>query len=258
MSASKTRTTHCFPVGTVLPTWKMKVILLGGLPTVALRHLASWFWRHVGLQAWLLEAEVNFRVTVVPIGWTLTEALIQSGHLNLFTREQQGNVGNLVLDRIPTTPLLERSPLHLLYIENFAVVATSQSQASDELQCDRRSTFERFRTLCNQRVPSQVACWQTPTNKEFWSLTKTFRQLVHAKPLSSGMLSAPPLGSTPLARRCQAGPQAQFAGSGPSMARALPVNAGGGVSQREKTRVTHHMRLQHLKECLGVPQMATG
>ena len=27
---------------------------------------------------------------------------------------------------------------------------------------------------------------------------------------------------------------------------------------REKTRVTHHMRLQHLEECLGVPQMATG
>ena len=82
----------------------MKVILLGGLPTVALRHLASRFWRHVGLQPWPLEAEVNFRVTVVPIGWTWTVALIQSGHLNLFTREQQGNVGNLVLDRIPTTP----------------------------------------------------------------------------------------------------------------------------------------------------------
>ena len=97
---------------------------------------------------------------------TLEEKHLWTSQL-VHARATGGNVGNLVLDRIPTTPLLERFPLHLLYIENFPIVATSQSQASDKLPCDRRSTREKFRTLCNQRVPSQVAGWQTPTNKKF-------------------------------------------------------------------------------------------
>ena len=151
-----------------LPPWLRPFFCL---PAVARKHFDVSFLKEMGVER--VGDALTFQPRVVPMGWAWAVFFIQAVHLRIFRGILPDSPWSL--DKVVAPPLTASRPAKLLYIDNFAVIGSSESNLVQVSGQDMQTALREVAVASLMDAPVQgdgdLIGYHLRGHQRMWTLT---------------------------------------------------------------------------------------